>query len=98
MISTIALSNPGWMNVNRATTDAHGAIWAADHRLWRCDLRTGRVTRLIPASPDLTFEALKVVYRHCSGVLWNSERMVSVCCCMTHAGSPSIRNACTACG
>lgn len=41
VISTIALSDPGWMNVNRATTDAHGAIWAADHRLWRCDLRTG---------------------------------------------------------
>ena len=72
VISTIALSDPGWMNVNRATTDAHGAIWAADHRLWRCDLRTGRVTRLIPASPDLRIEALKVVYlyRDRSGVLW----------------------------
>jgi signal transduction histidine kinase/ligand-binding sensor domain-containing protein/CheY-like chemotaxis protein len=72
VISTTALSDPGWMNVNRATTDAHGAIWAADHRLWRCDLRTGRVTRLIPASPDLRIEALKVVYlyRDRSGVLW----------------------------
>ena len=66
------LSDPGWMNVNRATTDANGAIWATDHRLWRCDPRTGRVTRLIPASPDLRIEALKVVclYRDRSGVMW----------------------------
>ncbi len=70
--STTALTASRWMNVIRATTDAHGALWATDHRLWRCDPRTGRVSRLIPSATELRNEALKVVclYRDRSGVLW----------------------------
>jgi signal transduction histidine kinase/CheY-like chemotaxis protein/ligand-binding sensor domain-containing protein len=70
--STTALTAGGWMNVIRATTDAHGALWATDHRLWRSDPRTGRVSRLIPSATELRNEALKVVclYRDRSGVLW----------------------------
>ncbi len=70
--STTALSDAGWMNVICATTDAHGALWASDHRLWHCDPRTGRVTRLIPASPELRIGSPAVVclYRDRSGVMW----------------------------
>ncbi len=72
IISTIRLSIAGWMSVIRATTDANGALWATDHRLWRCDPRTGRVSRLIPASAELRTEALLPIclYRDRSGVMW----------------------------
>ncbi|MBK9289253.1 MAG: response regulator [Flavobacteriales bacterium] len=70
--STTKLAPPGWVNVIRPTTDANGALWATDHRLWRYDPRTRRVTRLMPTSPDLRIEALLVVclYRDRSGVMW----------------------------
>ncbi|MBK8228062.1 MAG: response regulator [Flavobacteriales bacterium] len=72
IISTTRLSTADWMSVIRATPDAHGALWATDHRLWRCDPRTGRVTRLIPTSAELRIEALKPIclYRDRSGVMW----------------------------
>ena len=72
LVSTTALSAAKWMNVICATTDAQGAPWASDHRLWRCDPRTGRVSRLIPASAELRTEALKPIclYRDRSGVMW----------------------------
>ncbi len=62
----------GWMNVIRPTTDANGALWATDHRLWRYDPRTRRVTRLMATSPDLMIDALLVIclYRDRSGVMW----------------------------
>ncbi len=62
----------GWMNVIRPTSDGRGALWATDHRLWRYDPRTRRVTRLMSASPDVMIEALLVVclYRDRSGVMW----------------------------
>jgi signal transduction histidine kinase/ligand-binding sensor domain-containing protein/ActR/RegA family two-component response regulator len=70
--SAKALSAPGWLNLHSVTTDAHGALWATDHRLFRCDPRTGRVTRLMPAAPELRLEALNVtcLYRDRSGVMW----------------------------
>ena len=72
MVSTIRLSTAGWLSAFHATADAHGALWATDHRLWRCDPRTGRVSRLIPASAELRTEALKPIclYRDRSGVMW----------------------------
>ena len=72
VISTTALSAADWMNVFLATTDANGALWATDHRVWRCDPRTGRVSRVLPAAPELRIEALKVIamYRDRSGVMW----------------------------
>ncbi|MBK6754097.1 MAG: response regulator [Flavobacteriales bacterium] len=72
IISTVRLSNAGWMSVIRATTDANGSLWATDHRLWRCDPRTGRVSRLMPTAPELRIEALKPIclYRDRSGVMW----------------------------
>ncbi len=72
IISTIRLSTAGWLSAFHATGDAHGALWATDHRLWRCDPRTGRVSRLIPASAELRIEALKPIclYRDRGGVMW----------------------------
>ncbi len=72
MTSVNAPHPAGWMNVIRPTTDANGALWAADHRLWRYDPRTRRVNRLMPTSPDLMIDALLVVclYRDRSGVMW----------------------------
>ncbi|MBL0044880.1 MAG: hypothetical protein IPP33_10965, partial [Flavobacteriales bacterium] len=70
--SAKALSAPGWLYINRVTTDVHGALWATDDRLFRCDPRTGRVTRLLPAAAELRIEALNVMclYRDRNGVMW----------------------------
>ncbi|HRH70818.1 MAG TPA: ATP-binding protein [Flavobacteriales bacterium] len=70
--STISLSTAGWKGGFRATHDAHGALLVTDHRLWRCDPLTGKVTRLVPASTELRMEAAAVIsmYRDRSGVLW----------------------------
>jgi hypothetical protein len=70
--SAKALSARGWSYITRITTDVHGALWATDHRLFRCDPRTGRVTRLLPAAAELRIEALNVtcLYRDRNGVMW----------------------------
>ena len=63
IISTVRLSTAGWISALRATPDANGALWAADHRMWYCDPRSGRVSRLMPTAPELRIEALKPICR-----------------------------------
>ena len=72
IISTIRLTSAGWLSAFHATADSHGALWAMDHRLWHCDPRTGRVSRLMPTSAELRIEALKPISlcRDRSGVMW----------------------------
>ncbi|MBK7945643.1 MAG: hypothetical protein IPJ85_10190 [Flavobacteriales bacterium] len=97
--TTTTLQPVGWMNVVRPTTDAHGALWASDHRLFRYDPRTRRTTRLLPASSDLRLEPLLVVclFRDRTGVLWMGTNGYGVLL-YDPRGNPSTRNHYRACG